>query len=40
MRRYVVGSVRELPHGERKLVPVGGESGIGVFNVKGRVLRT
>ena len=36
MRRYVVGSVRELPPGNKKLVPVGGKSGIGVFNVKGR----
>ncbi len=36
MRRYVVGNVKELPPGERKLVPVGGKGGIGVFNVKGR----
>ena len=36
MRRYVVGNVKELPPGERKLVPAGGKSGIGVFNVKGR----
>jgi nitrite reductase/ring-hydroxylating ferredoxin subunit len=37
MRRYyVVGKVKELPPGERKLVPVGGKNGIGVFNVKGR----
>jgi nitrite reductase/ring-hydroxylating ferredoxin subunit len=36
MRRCVVGKVKELPPGERKLVLVGGKSGIGVFNVKGR----
>ena len=35
MRRYVVGKVEELPPGERKIVPVGGKGGIGVFNVKG-----
>ena len=35
MQRHVVGKVKELPPGERKLVRVGGESGIGVFNVKG-----
>ena len=35
MRRYVVGKVKDLPPGQRKIVPVGGESEIGVFNVKG-----
>lgn len=36
MHRYVVGKVKKLLPGERKLVPVGGKSGIGVFNVKGQ----
>lgn len=35
MKRHVVGKVKELPPGERKLIPVGGKGGIGVFNVKG-----
>ena len=33
MRRYVVGKVEDLPPGERKIVPVGGKGGIGVFNL-------
>ncbi|MCZ6678219.1 MAG: Rieske (2Fe-2S) protein [Candidatus Poribacteria bacterium] len=35
MKRYVVAKVEELPPGERKIVPVGGKGGIGVFNVGG-----
>ena len=35
MCRFVVGKVKELPPGERKMVRIGGKSGIGVFNVKG-----
>ena len=35
MRRYVVAKQEELPPGERKIVPVGGRGGIGVFNVGG-----
>ena len=35
MQRHVVGKVDELPPGERKIVPVGGKGGIGVFNVDG-----
>jgi nitrite reductase/ring-hydroxylating ferredoxin subunit len=36
MSRHVVGRVADLPPGSRKIVPVGGPSGIGVFNVAGR----
>ena len=36
MKRHVVGMITELPPGDRKIVPVGGTDGIGVFNVKGR----
>lgn len=35
MARYIVGRVRELPPGERKIVDVDGRS-IGVFNVHGK----
>ena len=35
MQRHIVGKVDELPPGERKIVPVGGKGGIGVFNVDG-----
>jgi len=35
MRSYTVGKVEELPPGERKIVPVGGKGGIGVFNING-----
>ena len=35
MRRYVVATREELPPGARKIVPVGGRGGIGVFNVGG-----
>ena len=37
MRRVVVGTVAEIPVGERKIVvPFRGRAGIGVFNVGGR----
>ncbi|MCY4375623.1 MAG: Rieske (2Fe-2S) protein [Spirochaetaceae bacterium] len=37
MRRVVVGTVAEIPAGERKIVvPFRGRAGIGVFNVGGR----
>ena len=35
MRFYPIGKVGELPLGQRKIVPIGGKGGIGVFNVKG-----
>ena len=35
MQRHVVAKVDELSPGERKIVPVGGKGGIGVFNVGG-----
>lgn len=35
MDRYVVAKVEDLPPGERKIVPVGGKGGIGVFNING-----
>jgi nitrite reductase/ring-hydroxylating ferredoxin subunit len=35
LQRCVVGKVEDLPPGERKIVPVGGKGGIGVFNVGG-----
>lgn len=35
-RRYEVSAVDDLPPGERRIVPVGGRGGIGVFNVGGR----
>ncbi len=35
-RRYEVSSVDDLPPGERRIIPVGGRGGIGVFNVDGR----
>ena len=35
MRRYVVANRSEIPPGERRIVPVGGRGGIGVFNVDG-----
>jgi len=35
VQRYVVGKVEELPPGDRKIVPVGGKGGIGVFNLGG-----
>ena len=35
MRRHV-GKVQDLPSGSRKIVPLGGRSGIGVFNVNGK----
>ena len=35
MSRYVVAKVEDLPPGERKVVPVGGKGGIGVFNIDG-----
>lgn len=34
--RYVVSAVDDLPPGDRRIVPVGGRGGIGVFNVGGR----
>ena len=33
MNRYVVAKVKDLPPGERKIVPAGGKGGIGVFNI-------
>lgn len=35
MKRYIVAKVQDLPPGERKIVPVGGKGGIGVFNIQG-----
>ena len=35
MRRHV-GRVQDLPPGSRKIVPLGGRTGIGVFNVNGK----
>ena len=35
MRRYVVAKRDELAPGERRIVPLGGRGGIGVFNVGG-----
>jgi 3-phenylpropionate/trans-cinnamate dioxygenase ferredoxin subunit len=35
MKHYVVAKVHELPPGARKIVPVGGKAGIGVFNING-----
>lgn len=35
MSRHVVSKVRDLPPGERMIVPLGGRGGIGVFNIDG-----
>ena len=34
-RRQVVARVDEIPPGERKILPIGGQGGIGVFNIEG-----
>ncbi len=35
-RRHVIGPLADFPPGTRRIVPLGGAAGIGVFNVGGR----
>jgi nitrite reductase (NADH) small subunit len=35
MGRHVVGTLADLPPGSRRIVPLGGPAGIGVYNVGG-----